>query len=195
MTRAEAWLTGVGAVLALVPAAVFGAVLWSEGDRGAAAGFVPLAVTPTILALGALALPDRRAARAALTLSAALLLLPISLLTYFLAAPALATMITATVLVWREPGNQGGLQWPMAVVIPVVSIFWLAAGAIYLGDGTRAGCGQGDISQGITVLPGVEACTDSIEILGLAAMLALLAIPALLVLYLVRTTERQLDPS
>ena len=185
MTRAEAWLTGVGAVLALVPVAVFGAVLWREGDRGAVAGFVPLMATPAVLALAALTLPERPPARAALTTAAACLLLPISLLTYFLAVPALATMTAAAVVTRSHRSAEGESEWPLAAMIPVVVVFWLAALAVYLADGTRSSCGESALPDGVTHEAG--GCAGSIEVLGMIAVAALLALMAALVLQLIRS--------
>ena len=186
MTRAEAWLTGVGAVLALVPVAVFGAVLWSEGDRGAVAGFVPLMATPAVLALAALTLPERPPARAALKTSAACLLLPISLLTYFLSVPALATLAAAAVVARSDRSAEGEAEWPLAAMIPVVVVFWLAALAVYLADGTRRSYAESTLPDGITFLEH-EGCAGSIEVFGMIAVAALLALPAVLLLYLIRS--------
>jgi hypothetical protein len=176
MTRAEAWLTAVGAVLALVPAALFGAVLWSEGDRGATAGLVPLLAMPSLLALAALALPERRPVRVALTMSAACLLLPISLLTYLLAFPALASITAATGTASSDGSAKGGLEWPLVAMIPVVVVFWLAALAVYLVDGTRRGC------------EGHQSCFE------LSGMIAIATLPAAFVLYLIRRDRPRAVP-
>lgn len=198
MTRAEAWLTGVGAVLALAPVVLVAVVqLMNEFVVEPAVGvdrqynvevfFGALLVSvPGLYLVAALTLPQRRALRAVLATAAALLLLMTSIATYLITLPAAVVVVAAAVVTGRRLSAVDSRElWPAATFVPVTVILWLAAGAVMLDatDSCRSGV---RLASDAT-----SSCGAGLSAVEGAAILALAAAPVLLLARLWRSPQRQ----
>ncbi len=136
MTRAEAWLTGIGAVLALVPgAALLAFVAIAPDARTAASYLATLALTgPALLVLAALARPTQRAFRLSLTLTSAIaLFFSVVVTSVVVALPAgVVVSCAAYVTARRLRAEEVNMLWPSLSIAIVAPPLWIAAGLVLL---------------------------------------------------------------
>ena len=180
MTRAEGWLTVLGAALAFGAGVVVMRVL--EGDHASSpyawsAG--ALIAYPGVLALGTL-VARNPGARVAILTAAVLIALPSALVAQFSLAPALAVLGVSAAVTTRRAAEPISSMWPMLLVVPTATAAWIGSGLVYLAA-TVQRCDQPD---------GAFVCVSTMSGWEFAGILALLSLPLALLGYLARRSPQ-----
>lgn len=192
MTRAEAWLTGIGAVAALLPTAIL-AIAVNLAILSGSDGLVAPPVFGSLLlaipgAVALLAMKRHRELRLALTAAAVLMLgglIVVSLEAAAFLPFALVVLAVSASQTARHLEDVVAAFVRHAEVVVILPVFWLTAVKVLVdGDGLRCRGTAESFWSG-------EACArGGLDGVSIAVILLLLAVPAVLVTYLRRNTPQ-----